>query len=316
MRTDDLLPVEGKLEFRDRNWIEFTDLSEVPDLHGGSPVANSGESPVRPAVPSRPAAVTPGESASITDELQVLSALHGIGADLGDPVEVKFSNGQVEVSGVGVSAERQRQIRGALESLPHVEVAFSDPGAAPVPTQATAPEAAPVFSAEGPATDKLQTRLEQQLGGRAELEKFSSRVLDWDEAAMARAYALRSLAQRFPANQEAGMSAEDRRVLRQMAREHVDALLVHIRGMEGVLTPVLTALGAVQAEQPRPAAFESWQPASEQVLASSRRVEVQLSLLLGVASGEKPPADLPGNLLTALKVLRATLDECKELAAR
>jgi hypothetical protein len=138
-------------------------------------------------------------------------------------------------------------------------------------------------------------------------------VLDWNEAAMARAYALRALAQRFPAVQDASMSAHDRGVLRQMAREHIDALQVHIRGMESVLAPVLTALGASAPARVQPAGFTSWQPASEQVFRSSRRVEVLLSQLLGVTSGEKASADLPGNLLTALRELRANLDECQAL---
>jgi hypothetical protein len=310
LRAADLEPVDGRLEFRDRNWIELTELTELPNHDDGSPVATVGESPVRPAVPSRPAAITPGGSASISDELQVLAALHGIGADLGDPVEVKLSGGRVEVSGIGIAPERQRQIRSLLDSMPHVEVAFSDPGAAPTPPQAAAPELAPVFS---PAP-RLQTSLEQQLGGRAELERFSSRVLDWNEAAMSRAYALRSLAQRFPAGSEAAMTADDRRVLRQMAREHIGALAVHIRGIESVLSPVLTGLGGAVPPRPtEPAALAAWQPASEQVFRSSRRLEVLLSQLLGVAAGEKPSADLPGTVLVTLKDLRGNLDQCQRL---
>jgi hypothetical protein len=315
LRASDLLPVEGKLEFRNRDFIEFTDLTEVPDLRDGSPVAASPKPPVRPAVPSRPAAIPPGSSASISDELQVLSALHGIGADLGDPVDVKLSSGHVEVSGVGVSPERQRQIRSALESLPHVEVAFSDPGAAPASVQATtAPEPAPAFSGTPSGQSaKLQTRLEQQLGGRAELDRFSSRVLDWNEAAMARAYALRALAQRFPAEQSPNLTATDGGMLRQMTREHVDALQTHVRGMESVLTPVLTGLGAAAAAEPQQAPSSTWQAASEQVFRSSRRVEVLLSQLLGITSGEKATADLPGNLLAALHELHANVDQCKSL---
>ena len=315
LRAEDLMPVEGKLEFRNRNWIELTDLSEFPDQDDGSPVATSGGSPVRPAVPSRPAAITPEGSASISDELRVLAALHEIGADLGDPVEVKFSSGHVEVSGVGVSPERQRQIRGLLDSMPHVEVAFSNPGAAPEPPQAAAPEPAPVFSAAPPLSQKLQAGLERQLGGRAELERFTSRVLDWNEAAMARAYALRALAERFPAGSEAAMTPDDRRVLRQMVREHVAALEVHVHGIESVLSPVLVALGAAAPPPAAPAALDTWQSASEQAFRSSRRVEVQLSLLLGVASGEKPSPDLPGTLLASLAGLRANLDQCQRLSA-
>lgn len=312
LRASDLLPIEGKLEFRDRNWIELTDLTELPDGDNGSPVAISGGAPVRPAVPSRPAAIAPGGSASLSDELQVIAALHGIGADLGDPVEVRISSGLVEVSGVGVSSERQRQIRSALESVPRVEVTFSDPGAAPAPVQATAPEPAPVFS---PAP-QFQTRLEQQLGGRAELERFSSRVLDWNEAAMAHAYALRSLAQRFPAESQAGMSAADLALLRRLAQEHVEALNTNFRGIEGVLSPVLNALGAGTSKPSQPSASTAWQPAAEQVFRSARRVEVQLSVLLGVTTGEKASADTPANLLAALKDLRANLDQCQLLLAK
>jgi hypothetical protein len=53
--------------------------------------------------------------------------------------------------------------------------------------------------------------------------------------------------------------------------------------------------------------------ASEQVFRSSRRVEVLLSLLLGVATGEKPSADLPSTMLVALADLRANLDQCQRL---
>jgi hypothetical protein len=130
---------------------------------------------------------------------------------------------------------------------------------------------------------------------------------------MARAYALRALAERFPAESEAAMTADDRRVLREMAREHVDALEVHVRGMESVLSPVLTALGGAVPPPAAPTALDAWQSASEQAFRSSRRVEVLVSLLLGVASGEKPSADLPGTLLVSLTSLRANLDQCQRL---
>src|SRR6185312_7743972 len=75
------------------------------------------EVPSQPAVPSRQAAVVPGPTASISDELQVLSALHEIGADLGDPVQVSLSDSHVQVSAVGLAPERKRKILAALEPL-------------------------------------------------------------------------------------------------------------------------------------------------------------------------------------------------------
>jgi hypothetical protein len=86
LRASDLAPVHERLEFRNQDWVELSEITE-PSTSGGGNVAV--ETPVRPAEPSRPAAFAPGPSASISDELRVLSALHEIGADLGDPIEVQ-----------------------------------------------------------------------------------------------------------------------------------------------------------------------------------------------------------------------------------
>ena len=88
--------------------------------------------------PSRPAAFATRSSASISDELQVLSALSAIGADLGDPVEVALTDGKVVVTGAeGIPASRQNAIRNAVASLPHVEVAFGTVHPAPVAPEVT-----------------------------------------------------------------------------------------------------------------------------------------------------------------------------------
>jgi hypothetical protein len=106
--TGDYAAVSERLEFRDREWVELSDIAETSrESAGGSGVARM-ESPVRAAEPpSRPAAFTPGPSASISDELQVLSALSRIGADLGDPVVVALADGKVMVSGEGIAPKRQ-----------------------------------------------------------------------------------------------------------------------------------------------------------------------------------------------------------------
>ena len=103
------------------------------------------EVPSRPVVPSRLAAIDPGTTASISDELQVLTALHGIGADLGDPLHVSLSKGRILVAGVGVAPERQRQIQTALDSLPRVTLEFSEPQVAetPLDSPAAVPPLAP-----------------------------------------------------------------------------------------------------------------------------------------------------------------------------
>ncbi len=312
LRVADLAPVESKFEFRDQNWIEFTQVTEPPLQPDGSPVATPYEAPLRPVVPSRPAALAPRPSASISDELQVLALLHRIGADLGDPVEVNLTDGKVLVSGAGVSPGRQRQIHDLLDGTANVEVRFSQPEAAVVmpPMTATATEG-------DTANVGIQTRLEKQLGGRAAFERFSARVLDGDEAAMAHAYALRSVAERFPAGNEQSMAAPDRAQLHQLAADHAAALATQVRVMENALAPVLTGLGGKAAAAPSAASTDAaWQPAADDTFRASRRLEVLLSVLLGVTPGQNAPADLPSQVLSAVADLKADIGRCQNSLAQ
>jgi len=306
LSTGDLRPVEGRLEFRDRQWIEFTEIMEPP-AGGGTNTAERVEDPVRPVVPSRPAAVVPGASASISDQIEVLSALHQIGADLGDPVEVTLSGGKVVVGGVGVSPQVQQRIHADLDSMPNVSVQFSEPQALSLDRGAGTQS-----GASAPA-GTLQTRLEDQLGGRAEFQRFSATVLKSNEAVMSRAYALRNLAEKFPVEIESGLSANDRRVLRDMLRDHLSQLSKQTGDVQSLLVPSLAAIGAtVQAR--RPAEGTVWQSSVEEVLRASQLVEVRLSALLGVTPGQNSTStQLPSDVLTALAELRAQADHCSAL---
>lgn len=322
LRAADLRPMEGRLEFRGANgaigdWIELTDITDAsPD--NGAPVETHVEAPPRRVVPSTPAVSAPGPSASISDELQVLAALHRIGADLGDPIEITRSGGRVLVTGIGIPPERQRQIRAALGAVPETTLKFAEAVAAPAPPERENP--APVASTPAAAPGTLQDRLEKQLGSHAGYERFSSQLLDWNEAAMARAYALRALAQRFPAESEAALSADGRRSLRAMAREHAAAFAEQSAAIGRTLAPVLAALGGSAGSASPEAVPAAWQAASERVFRDSRRVEVLLSVLLGVApgvpSGSGPVDRLPSDLLAAQRQLFTDLEQCQRLLSR
>src|SRR5205085_7320477 len=108
----------------------------------------------------------------------------------------------------------------------------------------------------------------------------SGTLLDAIDSAMARAYALRALSQRFPDGVE--MSAADRALLGDLAREHAAALTSQLNELHRTLAPVLVSLGGSTA-QGRPANSRvAWQPTVEDVFQASRRVEMLLSTLLGV----------------------------------
>jgi hypothetical protein len=293
------------------NYKEFSSNKITEPLLRNS--ADSGAAPVevppRSAVPSRQAAIVPRPTASISDELQVLSVLHGIGADLGDPVQVSLSGNRVQVSGVGLTPERKQKILAALEPLPNVALSFSTPPAAPLPVDAGA--AQPTLASTAPGA--FQTRLEAQLGGRGPLDRFTAQVLNWNESAMAHAYALHLLARQFPS--DTSMSEQDRATLRGLARDHLMALAGPSANFDRALVPVLDGLGANSSSRGT-AVSNDWQGASEQLFQTARRVEVLSSMLLGVTPVESEHADLPSELLGAINELRADLNQNQRLLGR
>jgi anti-sigma factor RsiW len=305
LRTSDLHPVEGRFEFRNREWVELTEFSDAPTTDGPTNTITPLEAPVRRAEPSRPAAIPPGSSALISEELRVMAALHGIGADLGDPVEIKRSDDGILVSGVGLPPRRRQDIQSALAALPNVSVQFAEPPQSTASDQPMDRPAEPI----APKHATLQARLEKQLGGRVELERFSSQMLDWMDAAMARAYALRALAQRFPAGTADRMPASDRALLNDLAREHTRFLITRMDDLHRTLAPVLASLGGAASltAQGMPANNAGWQPEAEDVLRASRRVELLLSELMGVTPEPADTAQLPAELLNSLNDARTAL---------
>jgi hypothetical protein len=178
---------------------------------------------------------------------------------------------------------------------------------------ATPPEAPAVRDSAGSAPPAFQARLEERLGGRPQFERFSSQLLDESDAAMARAYALRRLAQQFPPDVERHLSIEDRHTLGNLWRDHLAAFAKESGRIEATLTPLLRSLGGTVAPPDVRSEPAGWQPATEELVSAARRVETVLAVLLGMAAPDNPAADTPSQLLAALAQLRASQEHCQRL---
>ncbi len=309
LRTPDLQPVEGRFEFRNRDWVEITALAdEVLSPIAASPETHAGV----PAVsPNSPAPIANAPEATIGDELRVMAALHGVGADLGDPVEVSRTGSEILVTGAGIAPQRQQEIQSALNAQAHVTVRFSESAPARVRPEGASPDSQP-----GADLRQLQSRVAEQVGGRANFEQLASQVLDLSEPMMARAYALRRLAERFPAGAESQMSAQDRQLLRQLQREHTAALRQRVAEIDRVLKPVLASMrGAGNAAPGGALSSNAWQPATEELFQSARRVEKLLAVMFGAATAESAEDQLPVQLLSSLAQLRAKVEGYERLSA-
>jgi hypothetical protein len=308
--TGDYVPVSERLEFRDREWVELSEIAETStQIAGGSGVAEV-EVPVRAAEPpSRPAAFAPGSSASISDELEVLSALRGIEADLGELEDIALTDGKVVVTGPGsIPPRRQEEIRASVANLPHVEVEFTPLSPVAIPPQT----AVAGGSAGSPPASPVEARLEKHLGSHAEFDRFSTQLLDLDDGAMQRVFALRRLAQKFPPADEAHLGPHDLNLLHELSRKHTAALAEKVGSMEQILVPTLSSLGGTAASVPPAGGPAVWQPAAEEVYRSAQRVDVLISQMLGVTAGKASTSALPSDLMAALQDLRVNLDACQK----
>jgi anti-sigma factor RsiW len=329
LRGTDLEPLQGRLEFRNRDWVEMTELVDqqtppASSISAGTTGGTRRQPGAPPALIEAPAAETTSPS-PFSEELMVVSALHQAGADLGDPVAIAREGKYVLVTGTGIAPLRQQQLHGLLDRLPHVVVRFSDPV---LPTNEAFPtkdfpaskrpvQSEPVArDAAGSETSPYTARIEERLGGRPQFERFSGQVLEWTDSAMTRAYALRRLAQQFSTASEAAMSPEDRRTLHALGREHLAALSKdygRIVSIVSTVSPVLNGFGAGTVGKQAPGEWTTWQPASEELLISARRVETLLAQVLGAGSGERAAENPPAQLAAAMAQLSGRIEQCQRL---
>jgi hypothetical protein len=288
IRMQDLRPVEERFEFRNREWIEITELAteaQPPVL-----IARADGS----TADNHTKMSTPPASATIGDELHVLASLHRVGADLGDPIEISRAGGDILVAGVGITPQRQQEIHDALGAQKHVVVRFSEPAPARLEPEK-----------EGtPDIQQFQSQIAEQIGGRVDFLQLAAQVLDLSEPMMARAYALRRLAERIPAEVEAELSAQDRQLLKSLQQEHIDALRRQTAEIDRLLRPALEAVTGVARASPDSITSSS----AEELFQSARRVEKLLAVMFGAAPPESPGDQVPSQLLSSLAQLRARVD--------
>lgn len=308
----DLHAVEGTLQFRDREWVEISELPDAPAPSldtSGRMAASAHTLPVRRSASQLASEVQP-ELATPGEELAVLSILHRIGADLGDPLEVTRAGGEILVTGSGIGLDRQQTIRQALHALPRATVRFSsEPSAESLASEERTSSRISVGAGTGP----VQAEMEKRLGGRAPFEQLADQVFDMTDQFMSRAHALRRLAQRFPAGVEAQMTADERKLLEQLRQEHARAFVENVTGVED---RIRSALGTTFKETQPPSAAGLWQDETEPLFVEARNAEAMLVALLGTAPDQINSAELPAKTAASLAQLRSCAEAYEHLTDR
>jgi hypothetical protein len=273
LSTHDLQPLQSTLRFTQGRVVEIMPTEEML----------LAEAPAPPPAPRQEASTSTVRVCTPSQQLRAAAALHTIEADLAEPIEVQCESGGLVVTAIGLPAARQRQLLDALSPVPGVDLRFEEPRARTTSPASSGPETGAVLASQ------LLTQLEVSLGGRAPLEQFVDRALDTSDSILTRAHALRSLADRFPAEAEAALSSQDQQVLHSMAAEHLRVLMGRLAEVQSQLAAGFPAV----ASPPRDVvvAPASWQVTVHALFAAAKGLDELLNALLAPAANQ-PAADV------------------------
>ncbi len=289
LRASDLHPIEGTFRFRPGELVE---ISELPEADVGA--APAGEQPAAAGSAAQPAAAV-APALGPEAELHAIAALHSIGADLGEPIDVERSGSKITVSGSGIGAQRQQQVREALAAVPGVELKFEDARTTPRGERRASPQA-PVAPLE------VNPELAERLGGRSSYEQFVNSLLDASDAALARAHSLRELAQRFTPDVEQRLAAADRTMLAGIRRDHNHALARHVVELRSLINAAFPELPDTPLEA---APVAGWQQNAQQLLAAAQRLDEMVNRGFASARGGRAAESELDAALRRLEALSA-----------
>jgi len=344
VRATDWHPLRERLWVDDREYeIAELDYKVLPLWEVDASIFEPPHVPVIHVVPPRPIMidttadlVVPTPDPEDT-EMSVRYGLHELDADLGQPIEItRDGQGTVIVDASAVAPDLQAKLQEEIGWLPNTGLKLgsnSRPACmvclAPSPH---APANAPMQSLTfAPPANPNERRLEGILGGQNARESFTREVLANTGDALSHAFALRNLAVRYPAEEEAKLAPATRQQLLQMVVDHIAVLIERTNTLKGFLWPLLEALSSSQLSAPSPRATEgawsghagesagtalqspgsgpAWQDASRRFLVETQQVDRLIEGLLSRTNNPTPAAQVVPELRQALSQEQQDLNQ-------
>ena len=226
-------------------------------------------------------------------EVDVRYRLHGIGADLGESIEVIRGAGQVVVDAWPVSPSRKAELAQVLGDKPGVRLEFQPPDE-PVGSKVTA------ILPRAPSAQQPDQRLTKFFGSPETEEDYTRAVLQTRKALLAHLYALRTLASRWPVEAEAHLSAPARDELSWMVQDHAAGARFALLDLHATLNPLLEHFGYAAVPAPSRGESSCWQDSAAAALEAARSMERTLLSLLTTS-------DQPASVNEALPKLQREL---------
>lgn len=226
-------------------------------------------------------------------ELDVFAALHGLKADLGEPVTVTRSGQSVQVGVWQLPPDRQNELQAALAGQPGVQVELTAPR---VPLKnATVARTMPPPTADGaPLHIEVESGDEDQrllkFFGTADREQdFTNQALATSTAILSHLYALRNLQGQFPGERGQSLAAEQRAQLHMLVQDHVTSIATNVDALGRQLTPLNANFSVIPCAASIAPVATSWQGGSLEALETARVIDHVLRALLTTSQAPAVP---------------------------
>jgi hypothetical protein len=266
----------------------FADLPPAP-TPAPSPASKVSSPPTVAAASPAGAIAAPSRAALQAAEVAALYALHQAQADLGEQIEVVVEEGlRVVVRGLVQNAGRKEELTRALSrialvspQIQTIEEAVRQAQRATNPPAANETENIVTGSQPAATVNPFQQILIEHFGGRkgmseAERQEVNDRVTQFynaveadASAALAEAWALRRLQERFASRNVAELDGASRQRLDEIEGNHLSRLRQRSRNLQARLRPLLIAVAGDAPAVWRP--IEATRQA--QILAAFRAIE-------------------------------------------
>jgi len=247
VRSDDFHPIRRTLEMRNSDTIEVAELNYA--VLGWNAVNDSLFEPLQPVHAELPAAhvlaaipapAMPSLAQLLDAEVRARVALHTAGADLGESVQVSLGpvDSVVHVNGMLATEERRHELIGALDEIPNLAIRLQTVDE----VSQTAATAASVAAGRVTVVDQqpaLETTLIDRFPDEEKRRQFVDQTLSAVDLAMAHAWAVRRIEERYPGPQLSLLEPSDRQLLQLLIKDHLtviqDQILSTHRSMEALL---------------------------------------------------------------------------------
>ncbi len=291
-RASDFHPVAENISFRNSEQVSITEkFFEVFSINVIDPEifalkSNSLPEPAsKPAPPKLLAPRVPSERELLNTEMRTRVALHSVKADLGDQIDLQRRTGAngLVIEGVVASQERKAQIESELQGIPDVQMNLTvpDQSADLVPAQDQSLPDASVVVEDQPL---LQSLLKAKFPNAEERSSFVDATLEQAQLALAHAWAIKRLEQRYTTQAIANLDPPSRQMLELLLRDHVHALRnlveTEARLLQQIAPQCAQALESVRAIPPK-----DWRSASKSTFSALEILQHDALILLAGSQG-------------------------------